>query len=89
MRPGPEFLSLSQNLFVMIAGTKLTNLQRELLKIFRYELDEKQLDEVKGLLSSYFAEKATVEMDRLWEKNAWNEETMRTWAKEHTRTPDK
>jgi hypothetical protein len=67
----------------------ITNLQQELLKVFHYELDERQLLEVKNLLSNYFAEKATSEMERLWTTNNWNEETMKEWAKEHTRTPHK
>ncbi len=73
----------------MITENKLTNLQHELLRVFRYDLNEAQLLEIKQLLSSYFAEKATQEMDNLWEANGLNEETMKQWAKEHTRTPYK
>ncbi len=68
---------------------KLTNLQHELLKVFQYDLTEKQLLEIRQLLASYFAGKATSEMDRLWETNTWNEDLMKQWAKEHTRTPYK
>jgi hypothetical protein len=41
------------------------------------------------LLSNYFAEKATEEMDRLWDENNWSEETMKEWSNEHLRTPYK
>ena len=71
----------------MMTLDKLTNLQHELLKVFQYDLKENQLLEIKQLLSAYFAEKATSEMDSLWEANGWNQETMEKWAKEHTRTP--
>lgn len=64
----------------------LTNLQLEILQLFRYELDEKQLLEVRDLLARYFANKATEEMDRLWEERGWTEETMEEWSKEHMRT---
>ena len=64
----------------------LTNLQLELLQIFQYQLEETQLVEVKELLANYFAEKATEEMDRLWEENNWSEETMESWSNEHMRT---
>lgn len=64
----------------------LTNLQLEILQMFRYELDEKQLLEIRDLLARYFADKATQEMDRLWEERGWSEETMEEWSKEHMRT---
>lgn len=64
----------------------LTNLQLEILQMFRYELEEKQLLEIRDLLARYFADKATEEMDRLWEERGWSEETMEEWSKEHMRT---
>ena len=66
---------------------KLTNLQLELVKIFSRDVSDKQLIDIKTLLANYFAEQATVEMDRLWEENNWSEETMEAWAHEHLRTP--
>lgn len=71
----------------MSAPQKLTNLQLELLKIFSHPLSEEQLLEVKDLLATYFAEKATQEMDRLWDENEWSNETMEQWADTHLRTP--
>lgn len=65
---------------------KLTNLQLELLKLFKYELPDSQLNEVKILLSKYFAEKASDEADKLWEENNWNDKTMDDWSNEHLRT---
>lgn len=63
----------------------LSSLQLELLKIFSIPLEEKQLLEIKELLSRYFAEQATKEMDRLWKERGWSNETMRDWAQEHMR----
>jgi hypothetical protein len=34
-------------------------------------------------------DKATEEMDRLWDENNWSEETMKEWSNEHLRTPYK
>jgi len=65
---------------------KLSNLQIELLKSFAYDLSDEQLNEIKLLLSNYFAEKATQRMDALWEERGWTEETMRQWGQEHMRT---
>lgn len=64
----------------------MTNLQLELLKIFSFEPSQEQLIEIKALLSNYFADKATAEMDRLWEKHHWTDKTMTAWANEHMRT---
>ncbi|MCK4664460.1 MAG: hypothetical protein KAT68_16445 [Bacteroidales bacterium] len=71
----------------MISAQKLTNLQLELLKIFSYQLSDNQLIEIKDILSKYFAEQATEEMDNLWEKNNWTNKTMDNWTNEHLRTP--
>jgi len=35
---------------------------------------------------SNFADKASDEMDRLWEENNWSNETMKAWGEEHMRT---
>jgi hypothetical protein len=74
---------------VMKMGQKtnrLTNMQLELLKLFSYNLDEKQLLEVKDLLARYFAEKATRQMDRIWEERGLTNDTMDAWLSEHLRT---
>lgn len=68
---------------------KLTNLQLELLRIFSRELTEQQLLEIRALLVNYFSEKISDQMDELWDKNGWTEETMKEWTQEHMRTPYK
>ncbi len=73
----------------MVGTQKLSNLQLELIKTFSYQLDDTQLLEIKDILSKYFAEKATQEMDKLWDENKWTNATMDTWANEHLRTPYK
>ncbi|MFZ2897380.1 MAG: hypothetical protein WA004_02085 [Saprospiraceae bacterium] len=70
----------------MEAAKGLTNLQLELLKLFRFNLSDQQIKEVRALLSKYFAEKATQEMDKLWEERGWSDETMEGWSREHLRT---
>ncbi len=64
----------------------LTNLQHELLRVFSRNLSEKQILEIRDLLTQYFAEKATEEMDRLWDERGWTEQTMIDWTKEHMRS---
>lgn len=65
---------------------KLTNLQIELLEVFKYELNEEQLKEIRNLLANYFADKVTKEIDALFEANDWGEEKIEEWSKEHMRT---
>ena len=62
---------------------KLTNVQIELLKLFQYDLPEKQLAEIKNILAKYFANTATAEMDKLWEENNWDNDLMKEWANEN------
>ncbi len=71
----------------MVATAKLTNLQLELIKMFSFQLDDIQLIEIRDILTKYFAENATKEMDKLWQNNNWSNETMENWANEHIRTP--
>ncbi len=49
----------------MGAAKKLTNLQIELLEVFKYELSDTQIKEIRSLLVDYFAEKVTSGMDAL------------------------
>lgn len=65
---------------------KLTNLQLEILKIFRFDISENQIKEIRSLLAAYFAEKVTSDMDALFESNKWGEEKIDEWSKEHMRT---
>ncbi len=38
------------------------------------------------MLADYFARKIDAEMDRLWESNAWDEQTIESWKSEHMRS---
>lgn len=64
----------------------LSNLQLELLKVYSFDLEEEQLLEIRELLSQYFADKATREMDALFEQNNWGQEKIEEWSKQHLRT---
>jgi hypothetical protein len=63
----------------------LTNLQLELLKLFSMNLPEEELLEIRRMLANYFAERASNEMDRLWEENKWTNETMDDWLRDDSR----
>ena len=64
----------------------LSNLQIELLKLFNFNLKEKQLVEIKDLLSAYFAKNISKDVDQLWEKEKWSDKKMDELKSEHLRT---
>jgi hypothetical protein len=68
---------------------KLSNLQLELLKIFSRNISDEQLLEIKGILSRYFADKASDEFEKLAEQRGWTAETYQQWANEHNRSASK
>lgn len=64
---------------ITVNDRPLTNLQIELLKIYSFELPEEQLLEIKNMLAKYFADKASDDMDKLWDEIGWSNETMDKW----------
>jgi len=71
---------------MIAANDKLTNMQLELLKMFRYDLNESQLVELRELLSAYFAKKVDSEMDKVCNEKEWTISTIDSLANKHTRT---
>lgn len=66
---------------------KFTQAQLELLRMFSKQYPDKVWEEVKDILSKYFMEKASDEMDNLFEEKGWDDEQIKEWASEHMRTP--
>jgi hypothetical protein len=81
-------LHLLETKMIEMAAPVLSNMQKELLKLYSTEIPDSQLQEIKFLLSNYFANKASDEMDRLWDENKWIDQTMNQWANEHNRVKD-
>jgi len=50
-----------------------TNLQLELLKTFSYQLEERELLEVKKMLAVFFAERAIEQADKTWDEKGWTD----------------
>ncbi|HMS41594.1 MAG TPA: hypothetical protein PKE69_15285 [Pyrinomonadaceae bacterium] len=63
----------------------LSNVQKELLKLYANNVSEETLLEIKQILAKYFAEKATSAMDEFWDENGLTEQTMIDWTNEHNR----
>jgi hypothetical protein len=71
----------------IIPTGKFTQPQLELLRMFSKQFPEKVWVEIKDLLSKYFMDKATEEMNQLFEQQGWNEDKINEWATTHMRTP--
>lgn len=61
--------------------------QMHLLEMFNYCKSEKAMDELKEVLSDFYAKKAQEEADRLWEDGTLGEEAIEKLLSEHSRTP--
>ncbi|MEI6277171.1 MAG: hypothetical protein WCP08_14325 [Prolixibacteraceae bacterium] len=71
----------------MIAtNDKMTNLQLELLKMFKYDLSESQMGELREVLSDYFAKKVDAGMEKVCNEKEWSISTIESIANQHTRT---
>jgi len=68
-----------------IVKQPLTSLQLELLKIFARDIEERDLLEIKKILTSYFAQKAMDLADKVWEQKNWNEKDENQFLNEHNR----
>ena len=63
----------------MILESPLSNVQIELMKMFSHNLNDDDLISLQRVLAKFFAEKASDEMDKLWDQNNWSNETMDNW----------
>ena len=68
-----------------ITPSRLSNVQKELLGLYANNVSEESLHEIKLLLANYFAEKATREMDKVWDEKGLTEQDMIDWTHEHHR----
>ncbi len=65
----------------MQTSESLSNIQLELLKLYATDIPDEDLINIKRSMLRYFAEKITLQMDMLWEKNNWTAQTMHEWVK--------
>jgi hypothetical protein len=63
----------------------LSNIQKELLKLYAYNISDEELFEIKLILSQYFAKRTTEEMDKFLDENGIDEDTLVKWSHEHNR----
>jgi len=69
--------------------TELNKAQLSILRLLGRLDSIEQVNELRQIISNYYAQKATEEMDRLWDKGEWSKEKNEAALKEHLRTPYK
>ena len=65
----------------------LNEAQLSILRLLARLNTMEKVHELKQIISNYYAQKATEEMDRLWDEGLWGEEQNEAVLKEHLRTP--
>jgi hypothetical protein len=63
----------------------LNKTQLEILKLFRNEQSEEELQEIKSLLIAYLAAKVTIEADKAFNEKGYANTVFEEWEKEHFR----
>lgn len=66
---------------MLVQDKPLSNIQLELLRLYGNGIPDQQLLEVREMLIDYFFNKATEEVDRIWDEKGWTNETMNEWLK--------
>ena len=73
----------------VMEATVFNPAQRYMLELMSRVKAPEQLEEIRQLLSDYFAKKIDEEMDQLWDEGKITPETIEEWGREHMRTPYK
>jgi hypothetical protein len=63
----------------------LNTTQLEILKLFRNDQTEEELQEIRSLLSAYLSAKVTFEADKAFKEKGYTTAIFEEWKKEHFR----
>jgi ribosome biogenesis protein Tsr3 len=63
----------------------LNSTQLEILKMFRNNQSEEELQEIKSLLINYLSNKAVAEADKAFVEKGYTSSVFETWKHEHFR----
>lgn len=69
--------------------TTLNKAQMDILQLLEHIKTEEEAEELRDVISNFYARKAEEAMDRLWEAGLWDQEKNDAILKEHLRTPYK
>ena len=71
----------------MEQSTQLNQAQLGILRLLARMQSLEEVEELRMVISNYYAQKATDEMDKLWESGEWSQERNSQILREHLRTP--
>ena len=71
----------------IIPDGKFNQPQLDLLRMFSKPFPDEEWTEIKDLLSAYFMEKASEEMDNLFKQKGWGDDKIKEWSGTHMLTP--
>jgi len=71
------------------ARTSLNEAQMDFLQLLGHIKTIEELDELRQVVSDYYARKAEEGMNQLWESGQWNKEKDEEILRTHLRTPYK
>ena len=72
-----------------MAATVLNQAQLQILDMMSFIKSEEALNDLKKVISDYFARQAQEEIDRLWNSGELNQTKVETFRTLHERTPYK
>lgn len=71
----------------MEQSMELNRAQLGILRLLGRMKTLEQVEELRQVISNYYAQKATDEMDKLWDGGEWSEAQNSAVLNEHLRTP--
>ncbi|MBR3827883.1 MAG: hypothetical protein IKR79_03270 [Bacteroidales bacterium] len=71
----------------MEQSMELNRAQLGILRLLGRMNTLEKVEELRQVISNYYAQKATEAMDQLWDSGAWNEDKNESVLNEHLRTP--
>lgn len=60
----------------------LSNIQKEMLKLYSSDVKDEELEDIKKMIGFYFAQKATNEADKIWSEKNYSNDEMDKWLNE-------
>lgn len=69
----------------MLQSVELNKAQLSILRLLARMNTEEKVEELRQVISNYYAKKATEEMDRLWDSGEWSEVKNEAVLEEHLR----
>ena len=80
-----KFAEMNNKLNIM--ATTLNAAQLQILDLMSFIKNDETLNDLKKVISDFFAQQAQDEIDRLWENGELNETKVEGFRKLHERTP--